>query len=74
MEPRADPSEVCPVCGFESEPFRCKIICPRCRTVVESCSDGGEVPVKREAVEGPEASQPPSARRGGSARIPSSAR
>jgi hypothetical protein len=47
MEPRADPSEVCPVCGFESEPFRCRILCPRCRTVVESCSDGGEVPAGR---------------------------
>jgi hypothetical protein len=43
-EPGEDVSSVCPACGHESEPFRCKILCPRCHTVVESCSDGGEIP------------------------------
>ncbi|MHC4820384.1 MAG: hypothetical protein ACYTDX_01530 [Planctomycetota bacterium] len=46
-EPRPDPSDVCPVCGADTDPFRCKIICSRCKTIVESCSDGGEVPPAR---------------------------
>ena len=37
---------VCPACGAATDPFRCKVICPRCRLVVESCSDGGEVPAR----------------------------
>jgi hypothetical protein len=48
MEPAPDPSAVCPACGAPTNPFRCKLVCPRCRTVVESCSDGGEIPPPRE--------------------------
>lgn len=44
MDATPDPSSVCPVCGYATDPFRCKLICPRCHNVVESCADGGEVP------------------------------
>jgi len=30
---------VCPNCGAEVEERGCKLICPRCFTIVETCSD-----------------------------------
>ena len=34
--------EVCPVCDGRIVPMRGKLICERCRAIVETCCDGGK--------------------------------
>jgi hypothetical protein len=33
--------EACPVCDGQVVPIRGKLICSRCRSIVETCCDGG---------------------------------
>jgi len=30
---------VCPACGAACEQVKCKVVCPRCRTIVLNCSE-----------------------------------
>ncbi len=34
--------EACPVCDGRVVPMRGKLICERCRSIVETCCDGGK--------------------------------
>lgn len=29
--------QVCPVCGHEAIDVRCKLVCPKCKNVLENC-------------------------------------
>lgn len=35
---------ICPNCSVRVEFVNCHTVCPRCHTIVESCSDGGRLP------------------------------
>jgi len=35
-----DVHNTCPACGGKLVPFRAKLVCDRCRTVVETCCEG----------------------------------
>ncbi len=46
--PSADPAEdtcavrVCPVCGSrQMQEIRAKLVCVQCRTIIETCCEGG---------------------------------
>jgi hypothetical protein len=34
--------EACPVCDGRVVPMRGKLVCERCRAIVETCCDGGK--------------------------------
>jgi rubrerythrin len=36
---KAESGIVCPVCGATCEQIKCKVVCPRCRTLVYNCSE-----------------------------------
>lgn len=39
----------CPVCGADTVEQKCKVVCPRCHAIVETCCDGGcEQPKRQE--------------------------
>lgn len=33
----------CPNCGSTTTEFRCKVICPNCKIMLEDCGDGNRV-------------------------------
>ena len=35
---------ICPNCSASVELIHCHTVCPRCHSLVESCSDGGRLP------------------------------
>lgn len=42
-------SQPCMACGAKLEQVSCKLRCPRCHTINETCGDGGEMPSGRQA-------------------------
>ena len=37
--PKPSVDLVCPACGAACEQVKCKVVCPRCRTIVLNCSE-----------------------------------
>jgi hypothetical protein len=43
MSNHGSSARVCPVCGAAPVEQKMKLVCPRCRTILETCCEGGPV-------------------------------